>query len=267
MFANDKGFQHTAARRRLHLTANYRNALLPFQHTAARRRLLVFALWGFPFIEFKHTAARRRLLEDLLPKYRNNVFQHTAARRRLQCQKAESSQRYTGFNTQPRGGGCFPFHYFYLSSNVSTHSRAEAAARPCCRFYRRNATVSTHSRAEAAASWITLLHHLKLFQHTAARRRLHLKNPNNFKRSRSFNTQPRGGGCPPTAIALFRVSVFQHTAARRRLPTYIWWLMDNDLFQHTAARRRLRPKPANLSVIRSCFNTQPRGGGCRYIIQ
>ena len=36
---------------------------------------------------------------------------------------------------------------------------------------------------------------------------------------------------------------------------------DQKKFQHTAARRRLRGLNA-FSVMRFCFNTQPRGGGC-----
>ena len=34
----------------------------------------------------------------------------------------------SGFNTQPRGGGCAALAAFLLSAVVSTHSRAEAAA-------------------------------------------------------------------------------------------------------------------------------------------
>ena len=55
---------------------------------------------------------------------------------------------------------------------VSTHSRAEAAALILL-WFRDNGKVSTHSRAEAAAKKaIPALTTLSQFQHTAARRRL-----------------------------------------------------------------------------------------------
>ena len=59
------------------------------------------------------------------------MFQHTAARRRLQ--------------------GRFVVNTYPLQ--VSTHSRAEAAAKTASRFILRSG-VSTHSRAEAAAPYI-----------------------------------------------------------------------------------------------------------------
>ena len=58
--------------------------------------------------------------------------------------------RHFGFNTQPRGGGCKSAYNKYSFFKVSTHSRAEAAAK----FFVNNyiqLRVSTHSRAEAAA--------------------------------------------------------------------------------------------------------------------
>ena len=65
--------------------------------------------------------------------------------------------------------------YGVNSGKVSTHSRAEAAADgdlPNQNHHR----VSTHSRAEAAAN----------------------KADNGKQAQRSFNTQPRGGGCKRT---------------------------------------------------------------------
>ena len=76
---------------------------------------------------------------------------------------------------------------------VSTHSRAEAAAPfgacPCSA-----GKVSTHSRAEAAANDVDSAVSEEAFQHTAARRRLHIRVPS-IDTFKSFNTQPRGGGC------------------------------------------------------------------------
>ena len=88
------------------------------------------------------------------------LFQHTAARRRLLSEVAAST----------------------LSLLVSTHSRAEAAARA---DFAKSVTlaVSTHSRAEAAAIVEKLQANSPTkFQHTAARRRLQT-------RSRSMFTQ------------------------------------------------------------------------------
>ena len=78
-------------------------------------------------------------------------FQHTAARRRLRVD----------------------YESFILALEVSTHSRAEAAAqRRCVECMAKR--VSTHSRAEAAAEREFVRHTQKAaFQHTAARRRLH----------------------------------------------------------------------------------------------
>ena len=57
--------------------------------------------------------------------------------------------------------------------DVSTHSRAKAAAGKLCAIPNGDRAVSTHSRAKAAAEvkkMIEKTYHL--FQHTAARRRL-----------------------------------------------------------------------------------------------
>ena len=61
-----------------------------------------------------------------------------------------------------------------ISYHVSTHSRAEAAARSG-RSETKIIVVSTHSRAEAAAYDLISFDQIYLFQHTAARRRLQSK--------------------------------------------------------------------------------------------
>ena len=63
------------------------------------------------------------------------------------------------------------FISFFLSYSVSTHSRAEAAAKRL-KTKADPILVSTHSRAEAAADQMAGLVLERLFQHTAARRRL-----------------------------------------------------------------------------------------------
>ena len=117
-------------------------------------------------------------------------FQHTAARRRL-----------------PLLGG-----FLLEVNNVSTHSRAEAAA------YRGRLR-------------IVLL--------------------------RSFNTQPRGGGCARDCTTCQAILLFQHTAARRRLPQNMPWNCNCWMFQHTAARRRLQ-RSRNSSFVSRSVSTHSR---------
>ena len=63
---------------------------------------------------------------------------------------------FCGFNTQPRGGGCGrTYQCFFLPKRVSTHSRAEAAAKHATSDGRLR-SVSTLSRAEAAACIVML---------------------------------------------------------------------------------------------------------------
>ena len=122
-----RGFQHTAARRRLGNPC----ALLPFknlfQHTAARRRLADFLTNHVGLSMFQHTAARRRLVPQShadssfarvsthsRPKAAgifqistmkpNTMFQHTAARRRL-APFLLRPRTCPSFNTQPPEGG------------------------------------------------------------------------------------------------------------------------------------------------------------------
>ena len=163
-------FQHTAARRRLdpHRWRRWQSEV--FQHTAARRRLDPTYSQSAIAKLFQHTAARRRLevLQNGLKIA--GLFQHTAARRRL-AWDTDALIAEMRFNTQPPEGGW--------------KSRAEI---------KKLGSVSTHSRPKAAGMSHTVAIQAKLFQHTAARRRL-----------------------VPILSGLGRGYVFQHTAARRRL--------------------------------------------------
>ena len=87
--------------------------------------------------------------------------------------------------------------------------------------FRHIVIVSTHSRPKAAAGGDAVRINGSLFQHTAARRRLH-------SLIRSMSEQDE----------------FQHTAARRRLRAFGFLNKVHDVFQHTAARRRLRLRSA-----------------------
>ena len=121
-----------------------------FQHTAARRRL--GADDGYKCsISRVSTHSRPKAAGWLDAKAKEeNWFQHTAARRRL--------------------GGIPPSAYAILT--VSTHSRPKAAGEPIATT-RDASVVSTHSRPKAAGSTDDRGRAVyRLFQHTAARRRL-----------------------------------------------------------------------------------------------
>ena len=164
-------FQHTAARRRLAVTAELDDKGKLFQHTAARRRLEKTGESNCCHMAFQHTAARRRLEAAKLSPEKNNQFQHTAARRRLDGSPLVCLE----------------------AVQVSTHSRPKAAGQG---FHKLQIVrfVSTHSRPKAAGRMTSFLFSgVSLFQHTAARRRL---GPIRvaFYRASSFNTQPPEGG-------------------------------------------------------------------------
>ena len=212
--------------------------VLWFQHTAARRRLRpirgLCCLYGcfntqppeggcepgpIGFADkpvSTHSRPKAAAQKRSYPRLKRWGFQHTAARRRLPA----APLRWAAAQT------------------VSTHSRPKAAASS---LYPRLPlpTVSTHSRPKAAASERMLLATPRLFQHTAARRRLRsmpaacaakskfqhtaarrrLRSPRlGLGPGRSFNTQPPEGGCHGDPLAYYILKEkFQHTAARRRL--------------------------------------------------
>ena len=186
---------------------------------------------------FQHTAARRRLVKLMTMLFKRLMFQHTAARRRLGASSSNPAQTNC-FNTQPPEGGW-----------------------PCPNLLDRLFQgVSTHSRPKAAGAVLILPSLSTWFQHTAARRRLHLAQFH-LDRYPCFNTQPPEGGCrrlvrplikhqvsthsrPKAAVSqsffVFLKKWFQHTAARRRLPVFVFHKFRFFRFQHTAARRRLK---------------------------
>ena len=76
-----------------------------------------------------------------------------------------------------------------------------------------------------------------VFQHTAARRRLQVKEYNRETQQVSTHSRPKAAA---KAEGYFKPDLtFQHTAARRRLPALENRWMTFLKFQHTAARRRL----------------------------
>ena len=124
----------------------------------------------------------------------------------------------TCFNTQPRRGGCSALKTQLLNVSRFQHTAAQRRLPLTLITFSSVLVVSTHSRAEAAA----------------------VIKSSTFTRRRSFNTQPRRGGCPPEwEIAPSRVKVSTHSRAE-------------------AAAGFTCGKSTPLVG----FNTQPRRGGC-----
>ncbi len=186
-------------------------------------------------------------------------FQHTAARRRLELEDLVLSMEF----------------------QVSTHSRPKAAGNASqWRFDR--AFVSTHSRPKAAGPVASSFISTRMFQHTAARRRLVPHLCKDIAIGQFQHTAARRRLATNPKLMCTSPMRFQHTAARRRLgsctvtstvpirfntqPPEGGWLRDefvavvNGKFQHTAARRRLGDK-TELVLYQRCFNTQPPEGG------
>ena len=166
---------------------------------------------------FQHTAARRRLPLSTVLSLIGSKFQHTAARRRLPSMRVKFGKRFL----------------------VSTHSRPKAAAKFPYYFDEVKA-VSTHSRPKAAATRLAMAEIRREFQHTAARRRLHI-------------------------CSIFRAMPvwFQHTAARRRLRAL------SDKATKLIERFNTQPPEGGcfnftcFCFCTLCFNTQPPEGGCQ----
>ena len=120
-------FQHTAARRRLDLPADFmrlsdkvsthsrpkaagyppilRDDVHPFQHTAARRRLAFNRRYNIIVVEFQHTAARRRLgSRKTVGLKLRAVSTHSRPKAAGLFLNAKGFQ-ICSFNTQPPEGG------------------------------------------------------------------------------------------------------------------------------------------------------------------
>ena len=80
---------------------------------------------------------------------------------------------------------------------------------------------------------------IRLFQHTAARRRLVPFKINNLTFFFSFNTQPPEGGWAVSTLngVLYKVST--HSRPKAAGVTQSFMVYTQAMFQHTAARRRL----------------------------
>ena len=140
-------------------------------------------------------------------------FQHTAARRRLHVFAVQLGQ-FGRFNTQPPEGGCGLRLRLGGCLLVSTHSRPKAAA---------------------AARCICLT--ARVFQHTAARRRLLLVGKILSGAVVSTHSRPKAAAVPVMRWIGARI-VSTHSRPKAAGRCWVWWCGVTG-FQHTAARRRL----------------------------
>ena len=105
-----------------------------------------------------------------------------------------------------------------------------------------------------------------MFQHTAARRRLHLDlHLIEADKHVSTHSRPKAAACEFRCF--FSVKRFQHTAARRRLPLLVTWLKSTQ-----PVSTHSRPKAAAAFLFLACqslrcFNTQPPEGGCLFTLR
>ena len=119
-------------------------------------------------------------------------FQHTAARRRLDHDSAKQSRRQC-FNTQPPEGGWTGRLKLGSENHVSTHSRPKAAENLPVVGIRQRLFQHTAARRRLVLLKFDETTNYA-FQHTAARRRLRQACGKTRRFSASFNTQPPEGG-------------------------------------------------------------------------
>ena len=143
-------FQLTAARRRLHISADHRARRGWFQLTAARRRLRDIWRSSWPKQSFNSQP----------PKGGCSFLPVTA-------------RSLSGFNSQPPKGGCLNSEDWLLTSKVSTHSRPKAAAaRLCYTVVTRGFQLTAAQRRLRDGEGSR--YHRAGFQLTAAQRRLRI---------------------------------------------------------------------------------------------
>ena len=168
---------------------------------------------------FQHTAARRRLPKDGIFTATFEVVSTHSRPKAAANVKSITIRKWSGFNTQPPEGGCqSEIRGLMMAHDVSTHSRPKAAA--CVpSVYAISVFLFQHTAARRRLHHVFVVpDRIVMFQHTAARRRLHWLHGLADAWTCSFNTQPPEGGCRHQDLLLCFARVFQHTAARRRLP-------------------------------------------------
>ncbi len=228
-------FQHTAARRRLGLPTLYSCLNDRFQHTAARRRLgrrWEKRWYALPPVS---THSRPKAAGTSFKQLEKEFYVSThsrpkAAGRRnaeLQAFMAVSTHsrpkaagfikhhmhiRCIGFNTQPPEGGwswkngCVPM------SRVSTHSRPKAAGH-CALFFMCLFRMFQHTAARRRlVSHQQPLPSYRQFQHTAARRRLgNIEKNIKLPLSVSTHSRPKAAGTKNVTIDVSSALVSTHS--------------------------------------------------------
>ena len=188
-------------------------------------------------------------------------FQHTAARRRLGCVPAsEPKGCCVSTHSRPKAAGLGLFAKSF-DLVVSTHSRPKAAGR---RITRLQTSLSGFNTQPPEGGWLVVNGKAivdRLFQHTAARRRLVASTHAPRVLPNRFNTQPPEGGWNAIKERAANIHVSTHSrpkaAGCQVLATLCLWQGFNTQppeggwkavsrnsnvliwFQHTAARRRL----------------------------
>ena len=189
-----------------------------FQHTAARRRLHFNLAGGCTLGEVsthsRPKAAAKRSAMPKTPKARFNTQPPEGG-----CKMSFGFTSFTVcFNTQPPEGGCI-FCYFRRGCvlRVSTHSRPKAAATSISLQRTPPSRFNTQPPEGGCKQMEKLELNFHLFQHTAARRRLPCSDIQSFHFI-SVSTHSRPKAAAYIALNMLNcLNRFQHTAARRRL--------------------------------------------------
>ena len=165
-------FQHTAARRRLEPILYQLSWPNQFQHTAARRRLVQLVFNGFDLLLFQHTAARRRLVLDRFRfPFRPLVSTHSRPKAAGVFITAICNKQTVSTHSRPKAAGQARL-LRWVSGKVSTHSRPKAAGRLISRQGQKGRCFNTQPPEGGWLNVPSWFLRSRVFQHTAARRRL-----------------------------------------------------------------------------------------------
>ena len=128
-------------------------------------------------IGFQHTAARRRLHKmTILRRHLPHVSTHSRAKAAAHNHDPHR-QQWQRFNTQPREGGCYPncWYAFYFFC-FNTQPREGGCGAYKIFIMPKSSGFNTQPREGGCPFQSIRLSILVMFQHTAARRRLHKLN-------------------------------------------------------------------------------------------
>ena len=195
-------FQHTAARRRLALSAVNVNDKVEFQHTAARRRLGQYRrVQRVCFRVSTHSRPKAAGTMDGYAACEGDVSTHSrpkAAGRYLENQR----QKRNGFNTQPPEGG---WAYGEIIPERTVSFQHTAARRRLVRTIAKkiNEKEFQHTAARRRLGWKKIMAGQEIrFQHTAARRRLGFEQGVGLRAVQvSTHSRPKAAGASLKSLA------------------------------------------------------------------